>query len=62
MHYCIQGLHLDSKSHVILGQPKTLAKAENLAKLEEAVSLSTPKARHTQSDVSRLILMVHIPM
>ena len=43
MHYFIQGLHPDLKSHVILGQPKTLAEAENLAQLKEAVSLSTPK-------------------
>ena len=43
MHYFIQGLHPDLKGHVILGQPKTLAEAENLAHLKEAVSSSTPK-------------------
>ena len=43
MHYFIQGLHADLKSHVILGQPKTLAEAENLAHLKEAVSISTPR-------------------
>jgi hypothetical protein len=43
MHYFIQGLHPDLKGHVILGQPKTLAEAENLAHLKEAVSVSTPK-------------------
>ena len=42
MHYFIQGLHPDLKSHV-LGQPKTLAEAENLSQLKEAVLLSTPK-------------------
>ena len=31
MHYFIQGLHADLKSHLVLGQPKTLAEAENLA-------------------------------
>ena len=43
MHYFIQGLHPDLKGHVILGQPKTLAEAENLAHLKEADSVSTPK-------------------
>ena len=43
MHYFIQGLHADLKSHVILGQPKTLEEAENLAHLKEAVSISTPR-------------------
>ena len=43
MHYFIQGLHADLKSHVILGQRKTLAEAENLAHLKEAVSISTPR-------------------
>ena len=42
MHYFIQGLHPDLKSHVILGQPKTLAEAENLAQLKEAVSIEYP--------------------
>ena len=43
MHYFIQGLNPDLKGHVILGQPKTLAEAENLAHLKEAISVSTPK-------------------
>ena len=42
MHYFIQGFHPDLKGHVILLQPKTLAEAENLAHLNEAVSMSTP--------------------
>ena len=37
MHYFIQGLRPDLKSHVILGQPKSLSEAENLANLKEVV-------------------------
>jgi hypothetical protein len=33
MHHFIQGLHPNLRSHVILGQPKNLAEAENLANL-----------------------------
>ena len=44
--YFIQGLRPDLKTHVILGQPKTLAEAENLANLKETVSIATPN--HTQ--------------
>lgn len=47
MHYFIQGLRDDLKAHVILGQPKSLAEAENLAHLREAVAISTPNiAQH----------------
>jgi hypothetical protein len=42
MHYFIQGLRPDLKSHVILGQPKRLSEAENLANLKEAVLKHTP--------------------
>jgi hypothetical protein len=37
MHYFIQDLRPDLKSHVILGQAKSLSEAENLANLKEAV-------------------------
>jgi hypothetical protein len=42
MQHFIQGLRPNLKSHVILGQPKSLAEAENLANLKEAVSINTP--------------------
>ena len=42
MHYFIQGLRPDLKSHVILGQPKSLSEAEILANLKEAVLKHTP--------------------
>jgi hypothetical protein len=35
MDYFIQGLHSHLKGHVILGQTKTLAEAENLSHLKE---------------------------
>ena len=43
MHHFIQGLKPELKSHVILGQPKILSEAENLANLKEAV------LKHTQN-------------
>ena len=46
MKVCIillRGFTHNLKCHVILGQPKTPAEAENLAKLKEAVSLSILK-------------------
>ena len=43
MHHFIQGLKPELKSHVILGQPKSLSEAENLANLKEAVLKHTPK-------------------
>ena len=42
MHYFIQGLCTDLKGQVILGQPQTLAEAQHLANLKEAVSTNTP--------------------
>jgi hypothetical protein len=48
MHYFIQGLRLDLKSHVILGQPKSLSQAENLANLKEAVLKHTPNFTQQQ--------------
>jgi hypothetical protein len=42
MHYFIQSLRPDLKSHVILGQAKSLSEAENLANLKEAVLKHTP--------------------
>ena len=42
MQCFIQGLHSNLKSHVILGQPRSLAEAESLANLKEAVLINTP--------------------
>ena len=42
MHHFIQGLKPELKSHVILGQPKSLSEAENLANLKDAVLKHTP--------------------
>ena len=41
MHYFIQGLRPDLKSHVILGQPKSLSEAENLANLKQGGCVTT---------------------
>lgn len=60
MHYFIQGLRADLKGHVILGQPKTLAEAEHLANLKEAVATNTPNLAqqkleaHLQSVIKNL--------
>ena len=42
MHHFIQGLKPELKSHVILGQLKSLSEDENLANLKEAVLKHTP--------------------
>ena len=42
MHHFIQGLKPELKSHVIVGQSKSLSEAEDLANLEEAVLKHTP--------------------
>ena len=45
------GLHAELKNHVILGQPKSLAEAENLANLKEAVLLNTPNIAQQELEV-----------
>lgn len=42
MHQFIQGLRTELRGHVVLGQPKTLAEAETLANLKEAVLINAP--------------------
>ena len=51
MPHFIQGLHPHLRSHVILGQPKSLAEAENLANLKEAVSINTPNIAQQKLEV-----------
>ena len=51
IHHFIQGLHPKLRSRVIFGQPKSLAGAENLANLKEAVSLNTPNTAQQKLEV-----------
>ena len=51
MHHFIQGLHAELKNHVILGQPKSLAEAENLANLKETVLINNPNFTQQKLEV-----------
>ena len=51
MHYFIQSLHPNLKSHVILGEPKSFSEAENLANLKEAVSINTANKAQQKLEV-----------
>jgi hypothetical protein len=51
MPHFIQGLHPHLRSHVILGQPKSLAEAKNQANLKNAVSINTPNIAQQKFEV-----------
>ena len=54
MHYFINGVRPELKSHVILAQPKSLAEAEHLAQLRDALHSNQKFAQQLQTVINGL--------